>query len=885
MGSVVDTEAETPLARRFYTILEALERRCLFTVSISGVEPAALDQPRINAFVRLPGQAQPLSANLGFFGGFEDSFNIEAYYDTGASGVLLSNQTTTLLVDSYPELSIYSVAQNPSVPTEPNVVFTDVGVGGSQNFFVSVPLDIGLAPFNGSDASLDLDNAATYQQVYNQMFTPIRTQIGQPEEDENPLLSGLDVFGTPLMQNKVVVMDPSPVNTFLDTMRTFVYNPGTPYNPLQRATNPGIPQTDYHIALSYGDFERFTKVTPSGSAGPTLATNPFIGSNPVRALEGLPSDGTPPVTMQNNGNTIQRSFLLDTGAAASIISTSTAQGLGVRYRAGTFGTDSPQLETMSGGTVDNQFMLTIGGVGGTVTLAGFYMEKLSVPTVEGEMIEFPSAPVLVGDISALDDNGTQTTSDDQSITLDGIFGMNFLVASIFVSQTPGSIFPDLGAPVVGGFDWLVYDSVNHQLGLTLADTTPNPRVYEAEFDYNSGGEQALYIQFTKDVGDSLDDSDLILQNLTTGQTVPVSAIDHAWEPSLNTATFSFPGYALPGGYLPDGNYRVTMLADSVDDGEYTMLEDYHYEFFFLAGDFNRDRIVDTQDFNIISAHLGTPQDAVFGEGDINYDGQIDAADMTLFRSRYGLMVPAPPSLQIQSSVFDFDNGDQPKITIQFSEDVGATLDESDLVIDNLTDGLTLAPSDIAHSYNASTRTATFTFPDYALSPGFLPDGNYRAMIVAGTVEGTTLPLRNDFEMSFHSLAGDANRDRKVDTADFNLLAGGFGTLATGKFGKGDFNYDSNINSLDFAVFAGRYGKTLPAVAGQSLSRASVLSSDALSQVVPVSGVSGGLASAMRLSPGLSIAAPTLTAPALSPAQPLFSSSPIDDDVNLTALDI
>lgn len=631
--------------------LEPLEPRRLFAITIEGVEPAALDQPRINAFVRIPGQSLPLSANLGIFGDNEESFNIQAFYDTGASGALLSSETVTLLLDLYPEINIYAVTQNPEVPTEPNVVFSDVGVGGTQDFFVSVPLDIGLAPFNNSDPNADLDNPGTYQQVYNQVFTPIRTQIGMPAEDTNPLLSGLDVLGTPLMDGKVVVMDPKPVNTFLDTMRTYVYDPNTPFNPNTQNTDPGIPDTEYHIAMSYGDFERFTKVTPTGSPAPTLRDNPFIGSNPVRALDGLPDDGTPGVSMSNYGFNTERSFLFDTGAAASIISTGTADDLNVRYRAGTYGTDNPILEYIDDNqTVPGQFLLTIGGVGGTVTWAGFYMESMSIQTVEGETIEFPGAPVLVGDISALDDKGTPETADDQSIILDGIFGMNFLLASIFVSQTPGSIFPDLGAPVTGGFDWLVYDDAAGQLGLTLANITPNPRVFDQLFYLDDGGEQLFYVQFTRDVSLSLDASDLILTNRTTGFTLPQSYIDVVWEPSLNTATFSFPGY-YPEGYLPDGNYRATILAESIDDGEYPLAEDYVFDFYFLNGDLNNDRKVDTRDFNVFVENYGQTLDVYYSIGDFNYDGDIDSLDFTLFTSQYGKSLPAITPL---SADFDGD---------------------------------------------------------------------------------------------------------------------------------------------------------------------------------------------------------------------------------------
>ncbi|HEV8378523.1 MAG TPA: hypothetical protein VGP99_06700, partial [Tepidisphaeraceae bacterium] len=174
-----------------------------------GVQPAALDQPRINAYVSLTPGGPPQE--------FEETFNIQAFFDTGASGILISNETAGFL------------SLEPSTYNNEQVIFSDVGVAGSDQFFVSNPIHISLAKYH---PNADVDNHDTYTTVYNQSFGPVRTQIGPANQvDPNPLLEGLDVFGIPLMQGKVVVMDPRPVNTFFDTMRTYVYNPGTPYDP------------------------------------------------------------------------------------------------------------------------------------------------------------------------------------------------------------------------------------------------------------------------------------------------------------------------------------------------------------------------------------------------------------------------------------------------------------------------------------------------------------------------------------------------------------------------------------------------------------------------------------------------------------------------------
>jgi len=67
------------------------------------------------------------------------------------------------------------------------------------------------------------------------------------------------------------------------------------------------------------------------------------------------------------------------------------------------------------------------------------------------------------------------------------------------------------------------------------------------------------------------------------------------------------------------------------------------------------------------------------------------------------------------------------------------------------------------------------------------------------------------------LGGDANRDKRVNLTEFNILASNFGQ--TGRnFSQGDFNYDGFVNLADFNILAGRFGTILPSAAAAPSTR-------------------------------------------------------------------
>jgi hypothetical protein len=152
----------------------------------------------------------------------------------------------------------------------------------------------------------------------------------------------------------------------------------------------------------------------------------------------------------------------------------------------------------------------------------------------------------------------------------------------------------------------------------------------------------------------------------------------------------------------------------------------------------------------------------------------------------------------------------PRQTVRasFSEDVSSGVRPSSITLTNLTTNQTIDAANVAVNYDASTNTASFTFPGFA--SGVLPDGDYRMTIPVGGVSdlyGNATTVAH--ELAFFFLQGDANRDRRVNLTDFNRLASNFGQ-SNRNFSQADFNYDGTVSLADFNILAGRFGNALGA---------------------------------------------------------------------------
>ncbi len=378
---------------------------------IQGVQPVAIDQPRIYMRLAHPGADQPLSAKVDG----ADLSAIEAFLDTGAGGIVLSRDTADAL----------AVAAEQTAAGQP-VTFQDVGIGGTEDFSVSPPLVASFAPYSSvTDGANDGAYVCPTQ--------PIRCQI-RPSDGFLEMLTGaLDIAGMPAMAGKVVVIDARPANTFTDKLKTSLHEPG----------DPAIPPVDKKIALTYVSFAPFNRLLPPDGPAPIVAANPMIGPDPFGH-----GAANPPVLLAHGGQSVRGTLLLDTGAPVSMISTAIAKSLGVTY--------AEDHSHLLGVPENEQFELNLGGIGGNKTMRGFYLDGLQLPTTAGDAIRFAKAPVLVNDITVVD------AKTGEPFTLDGILGMNFLVATANVT---GGLLPDIGQLTAGAFQTIVIDHAKGTLGV------------------------------------------------------------------------------------------------------------------------------------------------------------------------------------------------------------------------------------------------------------------------------------------------------------------------------------------------------------------------------------------------------------------------------------
>jgi uncharacterized delta-60 repeat protein len=277
-------------------------------------------------------------------------------------------------------------------------------------------------------------------------------------------------------------------------------------------------------------------------------------------------------------------------------------------------------------------------------------------------------PTILGDIGAANFNG-------YSVDFDGIETLHYLngpaAGSIFVRPSPTvrmiidgkspnadpgdilTIDPNSlplsqvrtsshdGSITFGGgkqpVEYLGFERVISPLDTTKPTATPH---------FETLTRQSFIVDFSEDVMLSINAADLVLKNLTTGQTIsPINfVLNTSGGANLPTRAEWTTFFAQP---FPDGNYRAQIAADAVRDyADNPLAAPISFDFFILAGDANHDRKVDFTDLVAVAQNYNTNSGATFNKGDFNYDGKVDFTDLVMLAQRYGTTLAAPATVPV-----------------------------------------------------------------------------------------------------------------------------------------------------------------------------------------------------------------------------------------------
>lgn len=251
------------------------------------------------------------------------------------------------------------------------------------------------------------------------------------------------------------------------------------------------------------------------------------------------------------------------------------------------------------------------------------------------------------------------TDDDAPVASTG----GVQAVDIQLSTDGGATFPITIAsnqPALGSYLWTVPSGINtsqarvrvvardavsntgsDQSDLNFTITDPVPAVVDSDFLFETAPHQ-LTFAFSQNVSASLTLDDIVLENLTTAQTIASTDLSLSYNAGNNTATLT---YVVGNGALPDGQFRATLLASGITNpGGTPMTSNHVMNFHVLGGDADRDADVDLDDFNILANNFGTAG-RNFSQANFSYDaaGVVDLDDFNILASKFGTALVGEPA--------------------------------------------------------------------------------------------------------------------------------------------------------------------------------------------------------------------------------------------------
>lgn len=354
------------------------------------MDDVALDQPRVLFALEDP-------ADPGVIVGPDGFFNTAAL-DTGADSVLLAQfayfDGNTFEID--PDRYQLEHRGDGSV-----VQYEQVGVGGSELFDLTIPYNLAYAgPQGGATTQLQAVRVT-----------------GSPDAALSDLAG---IVGMPAMVGRVAAWDLTPMSSF--NLITAAFSD----------TRPAETGHSYHIHLDRLATEASGQIQPDDPL-PVLADLPLV----------------PNVLTGHNGGSTTGPYLLDSGAATTLITSATALALGI----------DPENDAID--------FLPVGGVGGEVDLPVVHIDSITLPTAEGVDMVFRDINAAVLDVEGL--------------PVAGILGFNALTTGYLAA---------LGSSDTGVFHQVVLDFTDPAQWVMRLDVNPDDdNVIDAPFtgDANRDG--------------------------------------------------------------------------------------------------------------------------------------------------------------------------------------------------------------------------------------------------------------------------------------------------------------------------------------------------------------------------------------------------------------
>jgi hypothetical protein len=163
---------------------------------------------------------------------------------------------------------------------------------------------------------------------------------------------------------------------------------------------------------------------------------------------------------------------------------------------------------------------------------------------------------------------------------------------------------------------------------------PAPQILGQSFEFET--RLAVTFTFDQDVSAFLSRSDYTITDVDTGETLPQSAGVLTFNSFSNEAVLDLTGD------LPNGNYELVVQASDIANsaGVPASGTPITLDFFVLAGDANRDRVVNLSDFLVLRRNFGQTG-GTFSTADFNYDGTVNLSDFLILRRNFGTSLDEP----------------------------------------------------------------------------------------------------------------------------------------------------------------------------------------------------------------------------------------------------